>query len=247
MHFTTTAYAGTPAPPAASTWFVGLDLGQATDFTAIAVLERQPVPGRILPSQPPPLYLLHHLQRFDLGTPYTDLVTRVVALLGRPAKAGSNIVPLRGCVFGLDATGVGRPVVDMFKAARPPCRLYPVTITGGQHPNRETGEWHVPKKDLVAVMQLLLQSRRLKWDERLPFGDRLKRELADFQVRLTTTAREQFGVWREGEHDDLVLAVAIACWLAERAPPSRPMKPQAVPGMTEVLPRAGARANGFIL
>lgn len=28
-----------------------------------------------------------------------------------------------------------------------------------------------------------------------------------------------FGVWRDGQHDDLVLALALACWWSERVPP----------------------------
>jgi hypothetical protein len=34
-------------------------------------------------------------------------------------------------------------------------------------------------------------------------------------VKITPTANEAFGAWREGAHDDLVLAVAIAAWEGE--------------------------------
>ncbi|HWG42025.1 MAG TPA: hypothetical protein VN688_04505, partial [Gemmataceae bacterium] len=184
--------------------------------------------------QAKPTYYLHHLQRFELDTPYTDLITRVVTLLNRPARAGSNVIPLRGCVLGLDATGVGRPVVDMFIAARPPCRLLPVTITGGQQASNDGTGWHVPKKDLVAAIKLVLQGKRILWDKRLPFAPHLQKELADFQSRITPAANEQFGVWREGQHDDLVLAIAIAIWLAERSQPSITSRPCAVNGMPDV-------------
>ena len=43
------------------------------------------------------------------------------------------------------------------------------------------------------------------------------RELTTFQVKITPAANEVFGAWRQGAHDDLVLAVAIAIWQAERA------------------------------
>jgi hypothetical protein len=42
--------------------------------------------------------------------------------------------------------------------------------------------------------------------------------LVRLQVRIAAAANETFGVWREGQHDDLVLAVALACWWAERSP-----------------------------
>jgi hypothetical protein len=35
-------------------------------------------------------------------------------------------------------------------------------------------------------------------------------------VKITPATNEVFGAWREGQHDDLVLAVAIAVWQAER-------------------------------
>lgn len=34
------------------------------------------------------------------------------------------------------------------------------------------------------------------------------------EVRTTSGGREQFGSWRLGSHDDLVFAVALACWAA---------------------------------
>ena len=46
----------------------------------------------------------------------------------------------------------------------------------------------------------------------LKYGKELAAELAAMQVRVSSAGREQFGAWREGTHDDLVLAVALACW-----------------------------------
>jgi hypothetical protein len=34
--------------------------------------------------------------------------------------------------------------------------------------------------------------------------------------------RGQYGAWREGTHDDLVFAVALACWAAEKTDPRPP-------------------------
>jgi len=35
-------------------------------------------------------------------------------------------------------------------------------------------------------------------------------------VKVTTAGNETFEAWRERDHDDLVLAVGIAAWVAER-------------------------------
>jgi hypothetical protein len=184
---------------------VGLDLGQATDFTALAVLERPPGsrPAEGLP------YALRHLRRFPLGTPYTRIVPEVAALMGR--------APLAGRVkLIVDQTGVGRAVVDMLRRAAP-CGVVPVTITGGSAATEaEDGSWHVPKKELVTCLQVLLQAHRLRVARSLPDVGTLVRELENFRVKITAAAHETFGAWREGQHDDLVLAAALACWWAER-------------------------------
>jgi hypothetical protein len=36
--------------------------------------------------------------------------------------------------------------------------------------------------------------------------------MAEMEVRVGAQGRESYGAWREGTHDDLVLAVALACW-----------------------------------
>jgi hypothetical protein len=62
----------------------------------------------------------------------------------------------------------------------------------------------------------LLQSRRLQIARSLPDADTLVRELENFRVKITLAANETFGAWREGQHDDLVLAASLAGWWAER-------------------------------
>jgi hypothetical protein len=79
----------------------------------------------------------------------------------------------------------------------------------------------VPKKDLVGVLQVLLQARRIAVASTLPAAATLVEELLAFQVRVTAAAHETFGAWREGRHDDLVLAVAVAAWAGEHMAPPR--------------------------
>jgi hypothetical protein len=42
--------------------------------------------------------------------------------------------------------------------------------------------------------------------------EQLVREMARMRVRVRASGREEYGAWRAGEHDDLVAAVALACW-----------------------------------
>ena len=40
----------------------------------------------------------------------------------------------------------------------------------------------------------------------------LVKKMAEMRVKISGVGNEQYGAWRSGEHDDLVLAVALACW-----------------------------------
>jgi hypothetical protein len=44
----------------------------------------------------------------------------------------------------------------------------------------------------------------------------LMSELADFRVRISASGSDTYGAWRGGAHDDLVLALALAVWWADR-------------------------------
>jgi hypothetical protein len=185
-------------------YYLGLDLGQAQDYTALAVAERKSF-NYTFPNEQ---YHVRHLQRFKLGTSYPLIVEKVKAMYEKP--------PLRGqAALVVDATGVGRPVVDLFK--KEGLRPTAVTITGGSSVNVASIGYHVPKRDLVTNLQVLLQSGRLKIAGQLPESRTLTDELLNFKVKIDIrTAHDSYEAWREGVHDDLVLAVALACWYAEK-------------------------------
>lgn len=187
-------------------YYIGLDLGQSVDYTALAVAERH---KHAAPQRPS--YDVRHLQRFPLGTGYPDIVDQVGEMLTTPPLAG------QGLSLVVDATGVGAPVVDLLRRARLPGRLVPVTITGGDSVNRDRAGFRVPKRDLISSTKVLLQSGRLRFAE-LPETPILVKELLSFQVKIDpATAHDSYAVWREGIHDDLVLAVALAVWFGERS------------------------------
>jgi hypothetical protein len=184
-------------------YIIGLDLGQTHDFTALAVLARMPGTDTLA---------LPHLQRFLLHTPYPDIVASVARLAGTPQ--------LRDAPLVVDQTGVGRPVVDLLRNAVGARRIIPVTITSGQTVSVQSdGSRHVPKKDLVTCMVSLLEDRRLKVARDLAEARTLTNELLNFKMQITPAANITYGAWRSGQHDDLVLAVALACWWAEGTAP----------------------------
>ena len=80
--------------------FVGLDLGQTHQFSALAVLERRlAIHGWTIADFRPP-YALRHLQRFAPGTPYTQIAGALRDVLRTREVSGAVAV--------VDVTGVGR-------------------------------------------------------------------------------------------------------------------------------------------
>ena len=216
-----------PEYPALSTagldYFVGLDLGQARDYTAAAIVERRET---LLPGRDPATweqqrrldYLVRWAGRLPLGTPYLEVAERVGHLVRSSGLAGR-------CSLVVDATGVGCGVVELLRRARLGCPLVPVTITGGIRPREDEGMWLVPKKDLVVGVQLMLEAGELAIAGGIDEGETLVKELRNMRVKIGVSGHETFEAWREGGHDDLVLAVSLACWWGKRKLPARRKRP----------------------
>ena len=63
----------------------------------------------------------------------------------------------------------------------------------------------------------MLQNGQRKIAEGLSLRETLVKELLNFRVKINiSTAHDSYEAWREGDHDDLVLSVALACWAGER-------------------------------
>ena len=89
-----------------------------------------------------------------------------------------------------------------------------VTITAGRATTFSDGIWHVPKRDLLRPLVTSLEGDRLRIASRIPDAAALQRELRAFQRTLGGGGHVKFE--GKGEHDDLVIAVALALWWAKR-------------------------------
>jgi hypothetical protein len=74
----------------------------------------------------------------------------------------------------------------------------------------------VPKRDLMAGVQVLLEKGELKIARRMKETGPLVRELTDVRLTAGSGGRLRMGADRPGQHDDLVMALALACWRAKR-------------------------------
>jgi hypothetical protein len=181
-------------------YFAGLDLGQSRDYSALAVVERTEIllderDGVTYERRAARRFRVRLLERGALGTPYPDVVERVRGVMAVKALAGR-------CTLVMDATGVGAPVLDLLRRADLGCAVEPVILTGGERGSRSGGVWRVPKRDLVTGLLVMLEKRELAISRRVAGAEALAKELASFGAR------------RSGEHDDLVMALALGCWRA---------------------------------
>lgn len=195
-----------------STFIIGLDLGQRNDYTAAAVIERDreqrdPLPGS-MHYQYVPTYTVHQLDRIRQVS-YVTVADNLAALMRSTALQDATLV--------VDETGVGAGVVDLLKERGLTPRR--VTITGGDQVTRDgTFGFRVPKRDLATAVALVLEQRRLQVPASLPHAETLRSELGNFRVKVNLAGHDTYGAgaeWREGAHDDLVLAVALAVWFGE--------------------------------
>jgi hypothetical protein len=115
------------------------------------------------------------------------------------------------------------------------CNLIPAycpTVFGSVSQSPD-GMLNVPKKDLVAAPLILFQDGRLLIADELPMKDTLIKELLNFRVKVNiSTKNESYEAWREGDHDDLVLATSLACWVGEKYMPYQ--KKVFIPGAMDV-------------
>lgn len=213
--------------------YLGLDLGQAADFSALAIVEepiycppaggwvssaslgaemRHAYPSawrmwRKQTTEKPPLWL-RTLHRYPLRTSYPDVVSDVIRRLGGAQTHRSD------AVLVVDGTGVGAAVVDMFRFGDLPCELRPVVIHGGVKVIHDHGI-HVPKRDLIGAVQVVLHTGRLQVARQSEMTEAWAKEMQGYQLKLTASGHDTYNARQDSVHDDLVLAVALAVWLRE--------------------------------
>jgi hypothetical protein len=196
--------------PTTTLYTLGVDLGQAHDHTALVLLAH--------PAGAEPVYQVVHAQRFPLGTPYTQIVERILAPLAEPPLTGRT-------TLAVDAAGPGTAVLEQLTPRLPRgTRSYAITITGGTTATTTETGITVPKTDLITTTQLLFEQRRVGIAERTSGAADLIDELSAYTVTLSAGGHASYHPAQPSGHDDLVLALALACWTAEHKKPPRPLR-----------------------
>jgi hypothetical protein len=153
-------------------------------------------------------YYLRYLERFRAK--YPDTVQRVVKITRKLEDDG-------GTALLVDATGVGLPVVEMMREER--LDPIPIIITGGNAITESDGGYHLPKRQMISTLQGLFESGRLKISKGINHLEELLEEISNFRVKITKAGNDTYEAWRETDHDDMVISIAMAAWYARREAP----------------------------
>lgn len=150
---------------------------------------------------------LRHLEHFKLNTSYKEVADRIQQLHIMMMAHGP-------VTLLMDATGVGLGVLDDLESRG--LKPIGITITSGRAISTTGKLSRVPKRDLVVRLLTDLKSGRLEIASGIPDFEKLIDQLLGFRVQINRrTGQESFGA-ESSKHDDFVLALALACWGAQR-------------------------------
>jgi hypothetical protein len=194
--------------------FVGLDIGQSRNFTAMAVLERRWVAATVeefIRSASRAHtgywdYRVIRLERQELGTSYIDIGHWVKDYLD------AIVYPVHKHVV-MDATGVGSAVRDIFRDLKLKANLVAVTVTGSN-----TAGWRpttqgvsTSRTEVLTKLVTSIEQQLFAIDKKCRNREVLYQELVNLQMSGKPSESSS-----SGGQDDLAFALALAVWWGVR-------------------------------
>ncbi len=177
-------------------YFLGLDLGRKQDHSALVILERS---LRAMNTRYVDAYTkwqsflsVRYAKQWKLGTAYGKVASEVADVFRKVEAHGRSVL-----VF--DQTGVGDAVDEMIREHLRGTTVEGVVLT------------QELKRDMYAALETSLEQGRLKISERCSASRELKDELLKVEIRRIGLGYK-YGAFEKDTHDDLVMALAIACW-----------------------------------
>jgi hypothetical protein len=120
-------------------------------------------------------------------------------------------------LYVVDATGLGQPVVDHLTPELGRGHVKSVYITGGQEMHFDKHELHVPKQELVSMLQVIIQTGTIHLP-RTQEAAAMKDELLNFDLKVRNTGTLEMGALRTGTRDDLVNALGLGVFYWQSRP-----------------------------
>ncbi len=194
-------------------YYLGLDLGRKQDHSALVILERNLAAYNTRYVDETTSWVqtlqVRYARQFRLGTPYSNVAQEVARVYGEISKRGTALL-----VF--DQTGIGDAFDEIIRAHLRGARVEGVVIT------------QEIKRELYQTIEALLEHKELKIPEDCHDSAALKQELLTVEIRRAGFGY-QFGAFDGGTHDDMVMALGLACW-RERLGRSRAPRGSRLPG-----------------
>lgn len=222
------------------TYFIGLDLGREQDYTAWAVLERR----RSYWCESLGKYILHDkdydwdydkrkeklgligLSQVPLHTSWGKVAKELEGLIKRCFGKEKDSKVETSVQVWVDASGLGSPVMEGFIepviGEYENCSMYPVKIVPGEEGYNSDSQT-VSKIHLIDNALVMREKGEFGIAKDLrnkPIMDLFEKQVQDFRRKEGKRAGTIRYEAIEGEHDDLVIAFALACLGVKQVEPN---------------------------
>lgn len=186
-------------------YVIGADLGTLQDPTAISIIEDLLVPaprwgkGYVQEFEPRQLTLVQSF-RLKVGLDWPVIVDTI-------RKVKNQV---QDSTLWVDTSGIGQPVGAMLKEKG--VMFTGLTITGGDTFKKvDHITYRCSKSYLISFLSTLFQSGELKIANGVVDAKEFRQQVEDFQAITNASGNISWGT-REGRHDDLLIATAIAAF-----------------------------------
>jgi hypothetical protein len=149
------------------------------------------------------VYRVRQIERPEPGTRLTDVADRVGELCS--GFSGGRLTLL------VNVTACGRPPVDLLIERR--LKPIPIISTQSDVARRGKGSVHVPAKEMVSSLSILMAERRLQAPRDAANADTLAEQLREFRAKPKPKPTNE--PWRQEETGELVGALMMAVWWGE--------------------------------
>jgi len=227
-------------PVPAPEWYLGLDLGQRQDHSALSILHLQwNFLGRCAETYEylfVPELMVRSVERYPLNTSYEEIPrivgARAIQINTRHREKSPHTAPSMQLI--IDAGGPGVPMVDHLRRVAPDnLAIKPVMITAGSGETQLNGGFAgIPRRDLVSGLVQMVAAGCIICPAALPGVPAWVNEM----LGLSGCGAQSN---QRGDHDDLTMATALAAWAAVRD------AAELAPGAAESK-KSASRTIGFV-
>lgn len=203
-----------------SIFHIGQDIGLSKDRSTTSIIELIKNPDKTH------RYFLSYLHAYPLGTEIPVIIDDLEKhykdnRLHTPWHSGEEWFFFKPRIV-LDTSGCGPSIVKALSAKGVPVNS--LTITGGYMGNKISARHHSePRNRLMFEVLHMLQAGRLTIAPRLPHFEELMKEASGLTLASSPSGRDAIYP-RGANHDDLLIAVALALWGCRNLPLRFPPK-----------------------